>query len=74
MNTDIRKVLQQIDGAARRTAAGVVEKLPSPGDPNAKPGKDCGCARRKKLLAESLRRGTSAGSIVRDILKDVQEK
>ncbi len=60
--------------AAKKAAAGMLENMPSPGDPDAEQGEDCGCGRRKKKMVESLRKGRSAGDIVREALSDIRGK
>ena len=69
---DLAKVRKQVDRAAKNAAAVTLEKLPSPGDPNAEQGDDCGCGRRKKKMVEGLRKGKSAAEIVREVLTDVR--
>ena len=71
--TDLRVVHKAVQ-VAKNAAAGVLEKVPSPGDPDAEQGEDCGCGRRKKKMVESLRKGRSAGDIVRDALADIRGK
>ncbi|KKK82086.1 hypothetical protein LCGC14_2806900 [marine sediment metagenome] len=66
----VRKAVQ----TAKNAAAGALEKMPSPGDPNAEQGEDCGCGRRKKAMIENLRKGRSAAQIVKDALADIRGK
>lgn len=70
---DLRQVNKAVQ-AAKDAAAGMLEKMPSPGNPDAEQGKDCGCGRRKKKMIESLRKGRSAGDIVREALADIRDK
>ena len=71
--TDLSVVHKAVQ-AAKNAAAGVLEKMPSPGDPGAEQGDDCGCGRRKKAMIENLRKGKSAGDIVREALADIRGK
>ncbi len=71
--TDLNVVHKAVQ-TAKNAAAGVLENLPSPGDPNAEQGEDCGCGRRKKAMIESLRKGRSAGDIVKEALADIGGK
>lgn len=67
--------LKQVDKAvqaAKNAAAGLLEKVPSPGSADAKQGEDCGCGRRKAQMARSLRNGKSAADIVREALADIK--
>ncbi len=66
----VRKAVQ----TAKNAAAGALEKMPSPGDPDAEQGEDCGCGRRKKAMVQNLRKGKSAGDIVREALADIRGK
>ena len=65
---------EQVNQAVRKAAVGVLDKVPSPGKPNAKQGEDCGCGRRKRKMIENLRNGKSAGDIVREALADLKGK
>ena len=71
--TDLSVVHKAVQ-AAKNAAAGALEKMPSPGDPDAEQGEDCGCGRRKKKMVENLRKGRSAGDIVREALADIKGK
>ena len=66
--------LAQVNKAVRKAAAAALDKVPSPGDPDAEQGDDCGCGRRKKAMIENLRKGKSAGDIVRKALSDIRGK
>ena len=69
--TDL-SVVQKAVQAAKNAAAGVLEKMPSPGDSDAEQGEDCGCGRRKKAMIANLRNGKSAGEIVKEALADIR--
>jgi len=69
---DLAQVRKQVNRAAKNAAATALEKLPSPGDPDAEQGDDCGCGRRKKKVVDSLRKGKSAAEIVKEVLADVR--
>ena len=69
--TDLNVVHKAVQ-AAKNAAAGMLEKMPSPGDPDAEQGEDCGCGRRKKAMIENLRNGKSAGEIVKEALADIR--
>ncbi|KKL81545.1 hypothetical protein LCGC14_1993720 [marine sediment metagenome] len=71
---DLAQVRKQVNRAAKNAAATALEKLPSPGDPDAEQGDDCGCGRRKKKMVESLRKGKSAAEIVKETLADIRGK
>ena len=64
--------LAQVSKAVRKAAAAALDKVPSPGDPDAEQGDDCGCGRRKKAMIENLRNGKSAGEIVKEALADIR--
>ena len=66
----VRKAVQ----AAKKAAAGMLENMPSPGDPDAEQGEDCGCGRRKKRVVNQLHKGVSAAQIVKDALADIRGK
>lgn len=69
---DLAQVRKQVEKATRSAAAGVLERMPSPGDPNAEQGDDCGCGRRKKNVVEGLRQGKSAAQIVKEAMDDIR--
>lgn len=71
--TDLSVVHKAVQ-AAKNAAAGVLEKMPSPGRAEAGQGEDCGCGRRKKAVIANLRKGKSAGEIVREALADIRGK
>ena len=71
---DLAQVRKQVEKAARGAAAGVLEKVPSPGDPNAAQGDDCGCGRRKRKMVNSIRKGRSAAAIVKEAMADIRGK
>ncbi len=66
--------LAQVNKAVRKAAAAALDKVPSPGDPDARQGDDCGCGRRKRKMQESLRKGKSAAAIVKEALADIRGK
>ncbi len=66
--------LAQVNKAVRKAAAAALDKVPSPGDPDAEQGDDCGCGRRKKRALNQLRKGKSAARIVKDALADIRGK
>ncbi len=66
--------LAQVSKAVRKAAAAALDKVPSPGDPDAEQGDDCGCGRRKRKMQESLRKGKSAAAIVKEALADIRGK
>ncbi len=66
----VRKAVQ----TAKNAAAGALEKMPSPGDPDAEQDEDCGCGRRKKAMIANLRKGKSAREIVKEALADIRGK
>lgn len=70
----LKKVIEQVDRVAKQAAANVIEKMPSPGKPDAKQGEDCGCGRRKRRLVEQLRKGAGVGAIVEDLVDDLRGK
>ena len=65
---------EQVNQAVRKAAVGVLDKVPSPGNPDAKQGEDCGCGRRKKRVVNQLRSGVSAAQIVKNALSDIRGK
>ncbi|KKL82769.1 hypothetical protein LCGC14_1981480 [marine sediment metagenome] len=69
---DLAQVRKAVTQAAKNAAAGMLEKMPSPGDPDAEQGEDCGCGRRKKAMIANLRNGKSAGEIVKEALADIR--
>ena len=71
--TDLGVVHKAVQ-TAKNAAAGALEKMTSPGNPDAEQGEDCGCGRRKKSMIENLRKGKSAGDIVREALADIRGK
>jgi len=74
MVVDLRQVHKAVTQAAKNAAAGVLEKMPSPGRSDAEQGEDCGCGRRKKQMIENLRKGRSAREIVKEALADIRGK
>jgi hypothetical protein len=66
--------LAQVRKAVKDAAAAALDKVPSPGDPNADQGEDCGCGRRKRKMQESLRKGKSAAQIVKEAMNDIRGK
>ncbi len=71
---DLAQVRKAVTQAAKNAGASALEKMPSPGDPAAEQGDDCGCGRRKKKMVDSLRKGKSAAQIVKDALADIRGK
>ena len=71
--TDLSVVHKAVQ-TAKNAAAGLLDKMPSPGDPDAEQGEDCGCGRRKTAMIANLRKGKSAGDIVREALADIRGK
>ncbi len=71
--TDLNVVHKAVQ-VAKNAAAGILEKMPSPGDPDAEQGEDCGCGRRKNRVVNQLYKGVSAAQIVKDALADIRGK
>lgn len=68
---DLRRAVNQ---AIRNATARTLSKLPSPGNPDAEQGEDCGCARRKEKMIQNLKNGKTAGEIVKEALADIRGK
>ncbi len=69
---DLAQVRRQVDKAARGAAVGVLKAVPSPGDPYAEQGDDCGCGRRKRKMIDSIKKGKSAAQIVKEAMADIK--
>ena len=68
---DLAQVRKAVTQAAKNAGASALEKMPSPGAPDAEQGEDCGCGRRKKKAIKGLREGRSAAEIVKEGLADI---
>lgn len=67
-------ILDRVRQVTKAAAANALNVVPSPGRPDAKPGEDCGCARRKRQLQENLRRDKSLTTIISDLISDLRNK
>ncbi len=64
--------LSVVNKAVRKAAAAALDKVPSPGSPDARQGEDCGCGRRKRKMIDNIKKGKSAAAIVKEAMADIR--